>query len=53
MPEIDFSFLSVFLTICFVLFLVAFLIVALPGWIWFVLLLFVVGMFVFGDKNEK
>ena len=53
MPEIDFSFLSIFLTSCFVVILVAFLIVALPGWVWFVLLLFVVGMFFFGDKNEK
>jgi hypothetical protein len=53
MPEIDFSFLGIFLTICFVLLLVALLIVALPGWVWFVLLLFVVGMFFFGDKNEK
>jgi len=47
----DFSFLSWFLTICFVVFLGAFLITALPGWVWFVLLLLVVVMFVFGDKK--
>jgi hypothetical protein len=37
----------------FILFILALLIVTLPGWVWFVLLLFVVGMFFFGDKNEK
>lgn len=37
----------------FISFILALLIVALPGWVWFVLLLFIIGMFLFGDKNEK
>jgi hypothetical protein len=47
------EFLGYFLTLCFVLLIVALLIVALPSWVWFGLLLFIVCMFVFGDKNEK
>jgi len=47
------EFLSYFLTLCFVLLLIALLIVALPAWIWFLVALFLISMFIFGDKNEK
>ena len=47
------EFLGYFLTLCFVLLLIALLIVALPAWIWFLVALFLISMFIFGDKNEK
>jgi uncharacterized membrane protein len=42
MPEIDFSFLGIFLTICFVLLLIALMIVTLPTWVWFVVFLYII-----------
>jgi len=47
------EFLGYFLTICFVLLLITLMIVALPAWIWFLVALFLISMFIFGDKNEK
>jgi hypothetical protein len=51
MPEIDFTFLGCFLTLCFVLVIVSLLITALPAWAWFILLLFIAYKLLFGDKK--